>query len=304
MYDVTHSYVRRDTLIYISDIFLFVISTTHGYTQLSCEWLISYICAKWLIHTCDMTHSYVWHDSFIRVTWLIHTCDMTHSYVWHDSLIRISDIFLFLVYTTRIYTRLSCYKRILYMFQHDSFIRVTWPIHTCDMTHLCVWHDSFIRVTWLTYTCDMTRSYVCHDSFIRVTWLIHTCAMTHSYVWHDSLLRLTWRIHTCDMTHLYVWHDSFIRVTWLVHTCDMTRLHASLMCHSVFHTCSNMTHSYVWHDSFIRISNIYLCVVYTTPFVHNFHVTWLTPFICVTWLIHTCDMTRSYVWHDSFIRVT
>jgi len=39
----------------------------------------------WLIHMCDMTHSYVWHDSFICVTWLIHMCDMTHSYVWHDS---------------------------------------------------------------------------------------------------------------------------------------------------------------------------------------------------------------------------
>jgi len=35
----------------------------------------------WLIHTCDVTYSYVWHDTFIRVTWLIHTCDMTRSYV-------------------------------------------------------------------------------------------------------------------------------------------------------------------------------------------------------------------------------
>ena len=29
--------------------------------------------------------SSVGHDSFICVTWLIHMCDMTHSYVWHDS---------------------------------------------------------------------------------------------------------------------------------------------------------------------------------------------------------------------------
>jgi len=35
----------------------------------------------WLIHMCDMAHSYVWHGSFICVTWLIHMCDMTHSYV-------------------------------------------------------------------------------------------------------------------------------------------------------------------------------------------------------------------------------
>jgi len=38
----------------------------------------------WLTHTCDMTHSYTWHDAFIHVTWLIQTCTMTHLYMWHD----------------------------------------------------------------------------------------------------------------------------------------------------------------------------------------------------------------------------
>jgi len=33
-----------------------------------------------------MTHSYVRHDLFLCETWLIHTWDMTHSYVWYDSL--------------------------------------------------------------------------------------------------------------------------------------------------------------------------------------------------------------------------
>ena len=35
-------------------------------------------------------------------------------------------------------------------------------------------HDSFIRVPWLTHTCDMTP--------LCMTWLIRVCAMTHSYV--------------------------------------------------------------------------------------------------------------------------
>ena len=64
-----------------------------------------------LIHKCDMTHSYVWHDSFICVTWLIHMCDMTPSHVWHD-----------------------------------SFLCMTWLLHMCDMTHQYVWHDSSICV--------------------------------------------------------------------------------------------------------------------------------------------------------------
>ena len=86
---------------------------------------------SWLIHTCDMADSYVWHDSFICVTWLIHICDMTHSYVWHD-----------------------------------SFTCVTWLIHMCDMTHSYVWHDLFICATWLVYVCDVTHSHVRRDWFI------------------------------------------------------------------------------------------------------------------------------------------
>ena len=33
---------------------------------------------------------YVLHDVFVRATWRIRTCDMTHSYVWHDSFIRVT----------------------------------------------------------------------------------------------------------------------------------------------------------------------------------------------------------------------
>ena len=51
-----------------------------------------YCACRKIIHMCDMTHSYVWHDSFICVTWLIHMCDMTRSYVWYDSSICVADI--------------------------------------------------------------------------------------------------------------------------------------------------------------------------------------------------------------------
>jgi len=58
------------------------------------------MCEVWLILTCAMTnsclwhdslvyrartHSYVWHDLFIYVTLLDCTCAMTQSSVWHDS---------------------------------------------------------------------------------------------------------------------------------------------------------------------------------------------------------------------------
>jgi len=100
-------------------------------------WYDWFIYVTWLIHPCDMTHSYIWYDSFICVAWLIYICDMTDSYVWND-----------------------------------WFIYVTWLIHIWDMTHLYVWHDSFIHVTWLIHICDMTYSCMWHDSFIYVTWLL------------------------------------------------------------------------------------------------------------------------------------
>ena len=38
----------------------------------------SFVCATWLIHMCDVNHSYVRHDSFTCATWLVHTCDTMH----------------------------------------------------------------------------------------------------------------------------------------------------------------------------------------------------------------------------------
>jgi len=111
------------------------------------------ICVTWLIHICDVTHSYVRHDSFECATWRIHMCNMTHPYV-----------------------------------RHDSFICATWLIHMCDMTH-DVTQTSPILVNFHSHMCI---SSVRHDSFICATWLIHMCDMTHSYVRHVSFICATW----------------------------------------------------------------------------------------------------------------
>jgi len=139
---------------------------------------VFFICVTWLIHMCDMTHSFVLHDSFIVVIWLIHMrgmayvcmCDTTHSYVWHD-----------------------------------SFICVTWLIHMCDMTHSYVSHDACMCVTRLIHMRDITHSYVRHDSFIFVTRLIQMCDNTISCLWHNRFIRAT-HIHVdrCDMMHSHV----------------------------------------------------------------------------------------------------
>jgi len=136
-----------------------------------------------------------------------------------------------------------------------SFVRVTWLICMCDMTHPYLWHDSsnFLRLREELYKIFLEFD-LNIDYFICVTWLLHMCDMTHSYVWHDSFIYVTWLIHMCDMTHstpsgcvrscMYEIFlefdlniDYFICVTWLIHMCGMT-------------------HSCMWHDSFICVTRL------------------------------------------------
>jgi len=210
--------------------------------------------------------------------------------------------------------------------RHDSCIRVTWRIHTCDTPHsglMCgrtcryVW---YLVVMWLIPICDMTHSvcdmahslrmcysYEWHDLFIWVTWLIHMSDMTYSYEWHDSCVLVIWLVDTCNMTHSYVWKYSSIRVIWLVHmrhdSCITVISHATWLVwyHSLISVtpleftclawlvlCFDMTCSYLWHDSFLCVD---MCDVIRSYVWHN-------SCICVTWRIRMCDMTHPYLWHD------
>jgi len=128
------------------------------------------------------------------------------------------------------------------------------------MTHSYVWHDSFMRVTWLIHMCDMTHPYVSQEQY---QWAksITTCEMTHSYVWCDvfifvagaismgeeyysvsctSLICVTWHIRMCRRSSInvrrvllaistgeeyyYVWCNSFICVTWLFDICRRSNI--------------------------------------------------------------------------------
>jgi len=165
----------------------------------------------WLIHICDMTDLFAWHNPVICVMWLIHMCDMNYSCVWRDSFIRVT--WLIQTYAmTLLDGYCSTVQGLLDWFEVDLGFTELLFIHVCDMTHSEVCHDSSICVTWLIHMCDTTESYVWHDSFIRVTWLIQTYAMTHPW----SPLSLQWRsvcslllsgVTLCLTTHSYMWHD-------------------------------------------------------------------------------------------------
>jgi len=265
-------------------------------------------CVPWLIHVCDMSNSYMWHDSpsvcmtwriassvchdsYTSVTCLLHTCDMTrHLYVWHDSsslcvtwlVISMCDMTHCYVCVERVLTRTASIPR-----------AGTCSTHTYASFHTCVTHIS----TSHTHTChaDMSAGVTrmnesCHtyEWVMSHVWMSYvTCmneshmshrnecgilvqSVAHLHVWHDSFIFVPWLIHMCDMTHSYVWNDSFICVTWVIHMCDVT-------------------HSHVCRDSFIRVT----CLIHMYGMIHWY--VWRDSFICVTWLIHMCDMTHSYV---------
>ena len=240
---------------------------------------------------------------------LIHPCDMTHTYVWHDSFPADS----------------RCTRREL--LRCDKFMCVTRPAHTCDMTHtyvawlIHVWHDPFSVPG--ANSCGVTNSCAWHDPYICVTWLIHmwhdlsTCDMTHSLP-----TATVWGANSCDVTNSCVWHDPYTCVTRLIYAwhdpfstdslcarrelpwsdsymCVTRIIHVwrdSYMC-DVTHACvtwliyeSQDLSIYVWHDSLPADNH---CA--------RRELLWCDKFAWLTWPIHMCDMTRTYVWHDSYI---
>jgi len=78
-----------------------------SYDLLACVTRVSFICVwrqtltfvTWLvcmhdmtlqgvIHTCDMTRAYVWHDLFRCVLWPLQMCDISYSYMRRETIIR------------------------------------------------------------------------------------------------------------------------------------------------------------------------------------------------------------------------
>jgi len=84
----------------------------------TCTYACSAWCAPWLFHGYDVTwlsHRHASRDALIsdtflpHVTWLVHMCDVTHWYVWHDSFMRTS-VFKCVYVRTYVYMRMYTCK--------------------------------------------------------------------------------------------------------------------------------------------------------------------------------------------------
>jgi len=261
----------------------------------------------WLIHMCDMTHSYVWHDSFICVPWLIHMCAMTHSYMWHD-----------------------------------SFICMTWLIHGCDRTLSYV---TWLIFKWhISVTCDVTHFIIsrfewsewlpsAHDSFNCVTWLIPLAGADFEII-PTNKLRLVktlqslasprelaaafvqgtpaWKsqnrsgeshgINTGQAAQLSDPEDAGDSLA-----CDASLQSAPCIALRVLATLCKPAVLIVAENSSSTFELRYFAVLYPmsrsgtksqSPPQRVHSCVWLR---CVTWLIHMYDVNSSCVWHESFM---
>jgi len=131
-----------------------------------------------MIHTSDMTHSYVWHDSFICVTWLIHTCDMTHSHVWF-LLVHVNSLKHFVDHSTET-SRYEALCDMINSLQHAA-TRCNTLLHTA--THCNTLQHTATHCNTLQHTATHTLLTILlkrHAMKPCMIWLIHMCDMTHS----------------------------------------------------------------------------------------------------------------------------
>jgi len=217
-----------------------------------------------------MTHLCVQHDSSTCATWLIHVCDVIHSYAgWRDNVIHMQgDVTTTMVELEELYVwhdLFPCGNVTHSYLRRGSFMCATCLIQSLRHTlqHTLQHALPHTATTWLFYVRgmphSMTRSHHRHASFKdSFTWptcliqwlipwstcLIHVCHGIRPYaedmtmairgarglirvirlfhVWHDSF--------TCDMPR-WRWirrvrvrqHDLFICATWLIHVCNVTR---------------------------------------------------------------------------------
>jgi len=214
----------------------------------------------------------------------------------------------------------------------------------CDMTRSYMWHDSFIYVTWFVHTCDMTRPF--HFGMLHTyddttkTWRANV-SQTVTVAFPTPSLHSHWLIFTqsfphthfhtmslsySDVTRSYIWRDLFVCVTWLAHICDTTKTWQANVSRTVALALTTPSlHSHSPPASYGMVSLHALSSIRSkTPFSGS-------P-VCTTWLVHTHDTThrfyqihtvikplentpfrivhmygilhRSYVWHDEHCLTT
>jgi len=180
----------------------------------------------WIIHLCDMIHSYMWHDSFVRVTWRTYVCDMTHFCITckmtHGYVVHMSDM---------THTPPRAHKHTHARTQARTHARTHACTHTCThphtQTHKHTWYKTPRLTTiyiWNPLICTLSHGTheLSHGKHIDLVmahiWIrhgIYVNASCQTYVWNPLISTLSHGTHIESvMAHILIesWHTY-----WLSH---------------------------------------------------------------------------------------
>jgi len=155
--DTTHSLVcsHRWTNSALAALF---ICDSHVTYHPHMTWLICDMCHVTYKFICDMT------DMTLFMTWLI--CDMTHvTYKFICDMTDMSHINLYVTWLTWHYLYVTWWYAtwLIHMWHDSSTYDMAHPHATWHLIASQVWHHTFIRDTWLIHVCGMTHSYLWND---------------------------------------------------------------------------------------------------------------------------------------------
>ena len=238
-------------------------------------------------------------DAFIYATWLIHMCDVTHSY---DS------------YMSHMNALRRTYEwAILHIWMHHTCLmrRIFWLI--C-MSDTCVTHDSHMchscksdmneHSKWLIYFSTRNDSYMSirNDSYIPaldITHITHVRHITHEW-------------HMCSTSHMCMSNVTHVNASR--HTCKSVISHGNGASHVAYMSHMNEScRTYEWVMLHIRMSHVshgthinescrtYEWVMSQICTRHITHV-WVTSDTCVThanqtWLKYEpYECVTSHIW--------
>jgi len=255
------------------------------------EWVTAHIWVRHVTCTNESWHTrawissqigkYVWHDSFICVTWLIHMCDMTHSYATRLLPCQFCTSFGKNMNESWVMSHLRTRPLIGILWNESKeFHKESWHTYEWVMAHVCTSHGHLSGSSG-TKARSFTKSHGTHMNesqspigilwdeikvFPKKSWHRHECVMAHVWMCHSHLsgsFESKWRCsrksHSTHVMHINEsWHTNewVMAHVWISHGTHIDELFTHRNCVRQKKGASKrvMTHIWISHDTQMKCS--------------------------------------------------
>jgi len=258
-----------------------------SYIRARNRWNNPWDSVMWHIHTCDMTHLYLWH-----------ICDETRSHVWHVSFIYTAYC-IWSVTSTQSpisISLVSVQRNVVKETERTRSSIESWDSRNDTPNAIGCTSEEWVERTWcdsFKYDADMNELRHTYEGVIsqKLSWYLDsTYEWDTLHIWKRNKLSLyvithpymMQHFHMCDVSHIrrgtssacVAWLNHIWRNTFMCVTCHTYTWGKSWACVALLSLIYDATLSFVWRDSFTCVR----CSIH------------ITHWICG----HTCVMTHSY----------